>query len=252
MKIADTLCYNRNSCLFNEKNITTNLQKMSGVVTSRHEGAVSVQISDEGRAALKEKMQEIRPGEEQQNIHDELIGVEDTNELEMEHYFAMQEYSGQTLSDGNYNLEDVMKSMVDAYETRYNEIVKAHENGDREVNYDLVGKTSVTLEQDLAGLDRAYQRQKAAVEGYITCQQTSDGAKFFGSRDMSAEAKERKEYGDEAVDMLERAREKFLKMREQPDYKEGIGKSIIGSIMGKDAIFMQKAQQFVKMQNFLR
>lgn len=36
----------------------------------------------------------------------------------------MREYSGLTLKDGKYNLEDVMKSMMDAYETRYNYIVK--------------------------------------------------------------------------------------------------------------------------------
>ncbi len=29
-----------------------------------------------------------------------------------------------TLKDGNYNVEDVMKSIMDTYETRYNEIVK--------------------------------------------------------------------------------------------------------------------------------
>lgn len=61
--------------------------------------------------------------------------------------------------------------MGDAYEARYNELVKTHENGDREVTYNLVGKVSVTFEQDIARLDRAYQRQMAGIEGYIICQQ---------------------------------------------------------------------------------
>ena len=78
--------------------------------------------------------------------------------------------------------------MGDAYEARYNELVKTHENGDREAAYDLVGKVSVTFEQDIAGLDRAYQRQVAGIEGYIICQQRMDGAKFFKSTDTPAEA----------------------------------------------------------------
>ena len=53
----------------------------------------------------------------------------------------MRGISGQALKDGNYNVEDVMKSIMDTYEARYNEIVKEHENGDREVSYGLTGKS---------------------------------------------------------------------------------------------------------------
>ena len=243
MKISETLSYDRNSGLLHEKNKTTNMSQMKDVLQSRNGRAASVEISDEGRAALREELRKIKSDEEEPNLSDELLTVEDTNEVEMEHYFAMREYSGQTLKDGNYNLEDVMKSMLDAYEARYNELVKAHENGDREAAYDLVGKVSVTFEQDIAGLDRAYQRQMAGIEGYITCQQTTDGAKFFKSTDTPAEAVEKKEYNDTALSMLEKAREQFLEMRKQPDYKEGIGKSIMWSIMSADAGFMQKTQQ---------
>ena len=33
----------------------------------------------------------------------------------------------------------------DAYETRYNYIVKEHENGERQVSYNLTGENSLTL-----------------------------------------------------------------------------------------------------------
>lgn len=66
----------------------------------------------------------------------------------------MRDISSLTLKDGNYNVEDVMKSIMDTYETRYNEIVKEHENGDREVSYELTGKRSLTLDEDLAGLTK--------------------------------------------------------------------------------------------------
>ncbi len=59
----------------------------------------------------------------------------------LKNYRAMRGISGQALKDGNYNVEDVMKSIMDTYEARYNEIVKEHENGDREVSYGLTGKS---------------------------------------------------------------------------------------------------------------
>ena len=42
-------------------------------------------------------------------------------------------------------------------EIRHNEIVKTHKNGDREVSYEITGKRSLTLDEDLAGLDEAYK-----------------------------------------------------------------------------------------------
>ena len=81
--------------------------------------------------------------------------------------------SSQTLKDGNYNVEDVMKSIMDTYEAHYNEIVKEHENGEREVFYELTGKRAPTLDEDLAGLDEAFKKRLANLEGYIACQQTN-------------------------------------------------------------------------------
>ena len=214
---------------------------MNEALQNRTERAVSVEFSEEGMAALREKVQEINPDTEDSGLYAEISTP--IEEVEMEHFWAMREQRGLTLKDGEYNLEDVMKTTMEAYETRYNEIVKAHENGDREADYTLSGKCSVTLEEDLAGLDRAYQRQLAYMAGYITCQQTNDGAKFFGSADIQANDAERKEYTDTAVDMMEQAQKKFLEMRKQPDYKEGIGQSIIQNIMNSDTVFTQKTME---------
>lgn len=241
MRIADTLTYDRNSHLFHQQNKTTDLKSMNEALQNRTERAVSVEFSEEGMAALREKVQEINPDSEDTALYAELSTP--IEEVEMEHFWAMREQCGLTLKDGEYNLEDVMKTTMEAYETRYNEIVKAHENGDREGVYTLSGKCSVTLEEDLAGLDRAYQRQLAYMAGYITCQQTNDGAKFFGSADIQADDAERKEYTDTAVDMMEQAQKKFLEMRKQQDYKEGIGQSIIMDIMNSDTVFTQKTME---------
>lgn len=243
MRIVDTLTYDRNSNLFHQENNFAKLKNMNEALKNKTDRAVNVEISEEGMAAFREKVQEMNPESAALSIYDELITPEDTNEIEMEHFFAMREYCGLTLKDGEYNLEDVMKTTMDAYETRYNEIVKAHENGDRAVDYDLTGKSSLTLEQDLAGLDRAYRRQLAGVAGYITCQQTNDGAKFFGSANKKEDAAEQKEYTDKAVEMMQQAQKKFLEVREQPDYKAGIGKSIVLDILNGDKFFMQRTQE---------
>lgn len=71
---------------------------------------------------MREKLREVKPKVEEPIGYE--LTIQDTNEVEWEHYTSMREYSGLTLKDGKYNLEDVMKSMMDAYETRYNYIVK--------------------------------------------------------------------------------------------------------------------------------
>ena len=123
---------------------------------------------------MREKLREVKPKVEEPIGYE--LTIQDTNEVEWEHYTSMREYSGLTLKDGKYNLEDVMKSMMDAYETRYNYIVKEHENGEGRISYDLTGENSLTLDEDLAGLDRAYNKRLANLAGYIVCQQTNDTA----------------------------------------------------------------------------
>lgn len=237
MKIHQTPSYDR-FCLFDSERKTTDLRSMHDVLNYENRQVDNVKISEEGMRALREWLKEVKP-EVEDPVGYELT-IQDTNEVEWEHYTAMREYSSLSLKDGNYNLEDVMKSMMDAYETRYNQIVKEHENGDRQVFYDLTGENTISLEEDLAGLDRAYNRRLANLAGYIVCRQTNDGSNFFQSTNMKRDAAEQKEYRDTAVSMMEKAQKRFLEMRKKPDYKEGAAKSIIWDIMSNDSIFMEK------------
>ena len=102
------------------------------------EQSTNLSISDEGRNMLREMSSRFEPALDDINARE--LTIQNTNEVAWEHYMAMRGISSQTLKDGNYNVEDVMKSIMDTYETRYNEIVKEHENGDREVSYELTGK----------------------------------------------------------------------------------------------------------------
>ena len=240
MKLFHEPSYDRFRLLDVEKT-NENLKSMKEVQPyAVNEQTDNVEISEEGMNALRENLKEVHPDVEEPIGYE--LTIQDTNEVEWEHYIAMREYSGLTLKDGNYNLEDVMKSMMDAYEMRYNQIIKEHENGDRQVLYDLTGENILTLEEDLAGLDRAYNRRLANLAGYIVCQQTNDGSKFFQSTNMKMDATERKEYRDTAVSMMEQAQKQFLAMREEPDYKAGMATSIIWNIMRNNAAFMEKTQ----------
>lgn len=240
MKIFQTPSYDR-FCLFEMERKSKDFRGMDDNVAYKNKQIDNVEISNEGRQALREKLREVKPKVEEPIGYE--LTIQDTNEVEWEHYISMREYSGLTLKDGKYNLEDVMKSMMDAYETRYNYIVKEHENGERQVSYNLTGENSLTLDEDLAGLDRAYNKRLANLAGYIVCQQTNDGSKFFQTTNVKKNTAEQKEYIDTAVSMMEKAQKRFLEMREEPKYTAGIAKSVIGDIMSSDKNFMETTQR---------
>ncbi len=206
MKIFQTPSYDR-FCLFEMERKSKDFRGMDGNVAYKNKQIDNVEISNEGRRALREKLREVKPKVEEPIGYE--LTIQDTNEVEWEHYISMREHSGLTLKDGKYNLEDVMKSMMDAYETRYNYIVKEHETGERQVSYNLTGENSLTLDEDLAGLDRAYNKRLANLVGYIVCQQTNDGSKFFQTTNMKKNTAEQKEYIDTAVSMMEKAQKRF-------------------------------------------
>lgn len=240
MKIFQTPSYDR-FCLFEMERKSKDFRGMDDNVAYKNKQIDNVEISNEGRRALREKLREVKPKVEEPIGYE--LTIQDTNEVEWEHYTSMREYSGLTLKDGKYNLEDVMKSMMDAYETRYNYIVKEHENGERQVSYNLTGENSLTLDEDLAGLDRAYNKRLANLAGYIVCQQTNDGSKFFQTTNVKKNTAEQKEYIDTAVSMMEKAQKRFLEMREEPKYTAGIAKSVIWDIMSSDKNFMETTQR---------
>ena len=245
MKIFQTPSYDR-FCLFEMERKSKDFRGMDGNVAYKNKQIDNVEISNEGRRALREKLREVKPKVEEPIGYE--LTIQDTNEVEWEHYISMREHSGLTLKDGKYNLEDVMKSMMDAYVVMvdhhlFPHIVKEHETGERQVSYNLTGENSLTLDEDLAGLDRAYNKRLANLVGYIVCQQTNDGSKFFQTTNMKKNTAEQKEYIDTAVSMMEKAQKRFLEMHEEPKYTAGIAKSVIWDIMSNDKNFMETTQR---------
>ncbi len=217
---------------------------------------VNLSISDEGRNMLREMVNKFEPDSDYVNARE--LTIQNTNEVAWEHYTAMRGISSQTLKDGNYNVEDVMKSIMDTYEARYNEIVKEHENGDREVSYELTGKRSLTLEEDLAGLDEAFKMRLANLEGYITCQQTNkafenpDSSWFFNRNGSQNEGEEQDriplvdtEYRDLAVSIMEQTREKFLAAFKSFGYKKETALDIFANVLKENINFAAKTNNLL-------
>jgi hypothetical protein len=210
---------------------------------------VKVDISKEGIAAYKSYVQK-------NTVKDDTplyeVTIDDTNELEMEHFFAMRANRHTLLEDkkGQYSMEDVMKSIVSAYENRYNEIMKAHESGDRKVSYDLAGEASLTLEQDLDGLNRAYDREVSMIKGYIWCLKTSNGDEFFAGIHSDEEEQNTNRYIDTSQKILEKARERLFKLRTSPNYKTGASISILSEIMNSNSYFINETHNIMSHARF--
>lgn len=111
------------------------------------------------------------------------LTTKNTNEVMWEHYMDMRAFKAEAFDhNAEYDEEDIMQAVTDAYAAVYQKIIKAHENGDREVDYELTGKSKISLEEDLVGLDAAFERCVSDLEGYLTCKRTNE---VFANPDMA-------------------------------------------------------------------
>ncbi|MBD5452956.1 MAG: hypothetical protein HDR30_01335 [Lachnospiraceae bacterium] len=233
-------------------------------ISMPEEQSVNLSISDEGLRALREREKEYEP--ESDDIDFGKLHPVETNEIEFDYYMKMMHLSSLTLGEGgNYDVKDVMNSIMETYETLYNEIVDAHKYGDRLISYEIMGDKMLTLEEDLEKLDKAFERRLGDLEGYITCQQTN---KAFANPDyewyfrrinntIDFQSTQRKskaakhddynylddEYIDTAVAMMKLARENFLTLFDSKNYQKGDGRFIISDMINKNDDFMTKTKK---------
>ena len=73
--------------------------------------SANLSISDAGRNMLREMASKFEPDSDYTNVRE--LTIQNTNEVAWEHYTAMRDISSLTLKDGNYNVEDVMKSIME-------------------------------------------------------------------------------------------------------------------------------------------
>ncbi|MDE5599182.1 MAG: hypothetical protein K2J04_15310 [Lachnospiraceae bacterium] len=221
-------------------------------VSMPKEQSVNFSISEEGLRALRERVNEIQPKIEYTDPRE--MPRAKTNEVEFDYYMRMRQMS----IKGGYNTaEEAMKSVMEAYETLYNEIVDAHKDGDRLVSYKIMGDKTLTLEEDLAELDKAFNRQVGDLEGLIVRTQTRSYLWLVHNSSphtlKNPQGKVRrydgwynyseKEYTDVAVSMMKLARENFLALFDSKNYQKGDGKLIISDMINKNAEFMEDTKK---------
>ena len=246
------------SYLKDNKSVQENMAEMQKHSDSKL--AAEVTISEEGKKALQHRGAGLVSEYEDIDISKMKLK---TNEVAWEHYTAMREFSHLTLKDGNYNVEDVMKSIMEAYEVRYQEMMKEHKNGDRQVAYELTGERELTLEEDLAGLDEAFKMRLANLEGYITCQQVNkafanpDCAWYFQKLGIPYNGQNKEvyqnedynymdeEYRNTAISIMKQAREQFLTLFLNTGYRKGTAIQVVSKLMYADSDFMEKTQKLV-------
>lgn len=285
MKIQQTSFY-KNQYLINmeESSTTKKVNREKITISSYNNQTGDISISDEGLATLKEaqaiksklasynnqirdilmseeELEEIREAMERLgvsskdiNIREKLLPVK-INEIAMDHYFAIKAITHSILeSIGNYNNEDLSKAIMEAYEIRYTQIVKEHEEGIRQIPENLAGIKSLTLEEDLAELDKAFQRRLTDMEAFIYIRQMNkEFAKRVRPELYNSLNKENtstieeydfmdREYIDTAISMMRQVREEFLTLFKTGNYKQGTARGILSGIMNSNTEFLLKTQ----------
>ena len=66
---------------------------------------------------LREMVSRFEPESDYTNVRE--LTIQNTNEVAWEHYTAMREGSSLTLRDEDYNVEDVMKSIMEQAKTKF-------------------------------------------------------------------------------------------------------------------------------------
>lgn len=255
MKIQNAMC---NSNVVPKEVYKPNLFETGGKdndtlkgITDFYQPAADVTISEEGLAAIREWDRTAAKAETVEKFR-----VEDTNFVEFEHYMELRKISSDIRKEhGMDGIEGFMKSIMYAYETLYSRIMEEHENGDRKVTYDLLGEVSVSLDEDLEGLNKAFKRSTDEVNACILTEQVNkafanpDTSWFFGHKSKK-EGKNQEshyfvddEYRNKAVSIMEQAREQLLTLFHNGGYDKGAGIGIISDILNKDKDFMEKTRK---------
>lgn len=234
------------------------VQAIKSKLTSYNNQVKDTLIPEEELVEIREAMERLGVGFEDINIEEELFPVK-TNEIAMDHYFSMKSITHSILEDiENYNNEDLSKAIMEAYEIRYTQIVKEHQEGNRQIIENLGGIKSLTLEEDIAELDKAFQRRLMDVEVFIYIRQMNkEFAKkirpevYSSQKDKNTNTTEDynfidKKYADTATSMMRQARDEFLTLFKTVDYKKGSVREILSDIMSNNTEFVLKTQRLNK------
>ena len=129
--------------------------------------AVKLAISEEGKESWREHLKELMEGKKTslpEDFNPAIISV-DYSDLFRQKLNTWDDYVS------GYTIADKAADLVQAYGRMYDEIVRGHESGQREIYVETPGgeerARKLTLSEELACLDEAYQKYKGELEKII-------------------------------------------------------------------------------------
>lgn len=246
MKINDTLSYDRFSSLVHQEQKAANRKNMSEVLQNKSERAVNIEISEEGMAALRGKVQGtsgdkvnmLYQREECSAVEFDSTGADVWSQSLSVHRSASLRAIRE--SGQEYGFEDIMAASLESYADLYEEINEGYENGTREiwVADGANGKRKLTKEEEIERLNSAYQKEIEWQTMVMNSRKETEKAKnitFSGSSTISAPADDSDDSADEKElsRLMNDMRNEYLAQRENGDYEKNRGqvKTIVGSLL---------------------
>ena len=246
MKINDTLSYDRFSSLAHQEQKTANRKNMNEVLQNKSERAVNIEFSEEGMAALREKVQGISGDkvnmlyqrEECPAVELDSTGADVWSQSLSVHRSASLRAIRE--SGQEYGFEDIMTASLESYADLYEEINEGYENGTREVWVadGENGKRKLTKEEEIERLNRAYQKEIEWQTTVMNARKETEKAKnitFFGSSAISTSAEDSDDLADEKElsRLMNDMKNEYLLQRENGAYEKNMGqvKMIVSSLL---------------------
>ena len=221
--------------------------------------SVKVDISKEGLATLRQKVQEM-PGyidfEKEMKFREILpkLQMDPAGDL----YNQMQSDWQAELAElkkynGSYNLEDIISATMKSYAKQYHALMQTHADGSRDiyVSDSLEEYHKVGLEEDLGYLNKAFERAAGGTVAYVGMQEQKWAFRhtFYGEPALDIELPE--DYGDTIKEVMNKAQEEFHKLYEagafssESDMVAKAG-SIGSRMLREDTVFYNKMKQLFK------
>lgn len=209
-------------------NASKMLSDVSSVSNSEADvSPIKVTISEEGKKAYKNNLQDMEKTNYESMVANRSELLEQKNTPEIHYGFMLgNKLAELTENDKEYrSIEDRGTALLEAYASIYDEIVQGYADGTREVYVEdeelESGYRNMTMQEEINGLDVAYQKYVSGFEAIIN--QSVDASKAF-DKYMAKLSK----IGVHRAEMATKAKEFFDKMREE-EISENISDNMLGA-----------------------
>ena len=220
----------------NESKMPSDVSSVS--ISETDVSPIKVTISEEGKNAYKNNFQDMEKTNYESMVANRRELLEQKNTPEIHYGFMLgNKLAELTENDKEYrSIEDRGAALLEAYASIYDEIVQGYADGTREIYVEdeesESGYRNMTMQEEINGLDAAYQKYVSGFEARIN--QSVDASKAF-DKYMAKLSK----IGAHRAEMATKAKEFFDKMRE-----EEIPENISDNMLGAKQKFIEMYSQY--------